>query len=1093
MHPRSAGAVTRQHHPLWQVRALRDWLSRPRDTLCRQGLSTVAAALLLVVALAVRLIPLGRYVTPDEPAWVHRSILFADAVAARDWSAVPSTGHPGVTTMWLGAASVAARQAVDPEASAAHLDWIRRMAWLSPDNAEAFRHLGFFLPWGRFSVAVAAVLGLAVVYRIVARLTSTPSALVALGLLTFDPFLVGHSSLLHTDALLATFTSISVLALLVALRSESNGYVWAIASGLAGGLALGTKTLAVALAAYAVAALGIGWISGRIRLGEALVLTALWGVSFMGAFWAIYPAMWTAPGETLQDLLGSPAYQSTTALTPTFFAGRTALTHGPEFYVVAVLYRISPVVLVGLVRSFRPIRVRRSSRLELALLWLFACGYVGMLALSPKKFDRYLLPVLFLLAVVAAVALVRGPQSDRAATNSGQSSPRGASWMRMAAPVLLQAALLIPFAAHPLTSFNLLFGGPWVARRLLETDWGEGVGAAANWLNGEPEASELTVAAASIPSFASIYAGRTVPLSKASLAERVVSSTAFEVGAKPLYIARSGLLPGPAVYPNQATEEQSSFFASHVGPHDLIIADADIPLVRQYGGPGTMLSAAALPDDAAMASLVDEYSAGAARIWLVHDLAASPITADITRRVLDSAGTPPTTARVGAATISEYRHVGPFIPEGGPQVLAFGGQLALLEARLPGDPVRGAFSILLRWRALRPTDARLYASLYLRDETGQVWSEVGQPIVDDYAFPTTAWSKGAWTDAAMIVTTPALLAPGEYEIALTLTDGQGAQLGTWDSAGSFRGVRPLLGSVMVAAPAVEAGVQDCVHGDQLDGGPFQACVQAPVPASVPSGDAVMVDVTWSATDQPSGDYSVRLALANEAGEVVSIQIVDLSSYATSRWRKGDSYSARYALRTDPALPPGTYGLELAVIGPEGPVDWAQHHAPVPVVIMGRERAFILPDAIEYPLDLAMGSDIRLRGFDLATGADGRNEPRPGDPVSIRLYWQADGPTGVSYTVFVQLLGPDGLAHGQVDRIPAAGRAPTTSWAPGQVIVDELSVTLGESAPEGAYTIAVGLYDAETGIRLPIVDEFGAASPGQQAVLPVGFAVVGDQP
>ena len=36
--------------------------------------------LILALAFLFRLAPLGRYVTPDEPAWVYRSLRFADGL-----------------------------------------------------------------------------------------------------------------------------------------------------------------------------------------------------------------------------------------------------------------------------------------------------------------------------------------------------------------------------------------------------------------------------------------------------------------------------------------------------------------------------------------------------------------------------------------------------------------------------------------------------------------------------------------------------------------------------------------------------------------------------------------------------------------------------------------------------------------------------------------------------------------------------------------------------------------------------------------------------------------------------------------------------
>ncbi len=109
-------------------------------------------------------------------------------------------------------------------------------------------------------------------------------------------------------------------------------------------------------------------------------------------------------------------------------------------------------------------------------------------------------------------------------------------------------------------------------------------------------------------------------------------------------------------------------------------------------------------------------------------------------------------------------------------------------------------------------------------------------------------------------------------------------------------------------------------------------------------------------------------------------------------------------------------------------------------------------------------------------------------MSLTVYWQADGPTDIDYTTFVHLVGPDGRPHGQVDQF--AGGAPTTSWAPGQVIVDEIAVAVAADAPDGTYHIAVGMYDANSGGRLPVTDRFGHPLPDDQVVLPVEIIVAG---
>ena len=1058
--------------------------------------ATVLAAVLLLAALVVRLAPLGRYVTPDEPAWVYRSILFADAVAAGDWAAVPSTGHPGVTTMWLGAVSVAVRHLSNPAASASHLDWIRRMAWLAPENAEAFRHLAFYLPLARVAVAVATTLGLAVVYRISARLFDCRVGLIVLGLLAFDPFLIGHSGLLHTDALLGTASGISVLSLLVATRRDESNWWWAALSGAAGGLALATKSLAIVLPAYTIAVVGSAWMLRRITLAQAIGRLSLWAVACVGLFFAIYPAMWNSPINTLYALYAAPAYQETTALTPTFFAGQTALTHGPQFYAVALPFRLSPIVLIGLALSIGVARRHRSLRPELAWLWLFPVSHVVLLSTSPKKFDRYLLAVLVPFAVATAVAFERGISEG---APSGTPRPGGASQpprrrlLSLAAPILLQLLLLLPFLGYPLTYFSPLFGGPWMAQSLLPVDWGEGMGAAARWLNSLPNASELTVATASVPPFASIFAGHTVPMEQASLADYVVGSAGRLLSREPAHTTHAGFLDRVSVYTNTMPLEQAAFLENLADKKIAIIADADIPLVRNYRGPSTVRSIASLPDRASVVGLLNEVGSVFDHLWLVSDASASPITADHARQTMESLGTPVAVAQVGSATISQYAVGGHPVTGTEPYAATFGGQLVLLDAHLPREPVDGPVQVVLRWLAPAATATDMTASLYLRDQNSHVWNEVGQLVVNNHTFPTSHWTPREWADNAMTVRTPEHLAPGVYSVLLTLTDAAGMQIGAWDAAGVFRGVRVRLGDVTVVRRAATATPPACPGEHLLTGGPFRICIQSLGPEAVLSGDPLSVAIAWSATERPGTDFGVRMRLIEDSGAVALEQISSLSPHPTSHWRKDDTFEAWYEIDCDPALPAGPYTLALNILGRGGQPVWDRDTELGSVEIQGRDRLFELPDDVEHLLGLTLGGAIHLRGFGLALDGSGDPVLQPGDPVTVTLYWQADGPTELSYSVFVQLVGPDGLPHGQVDRIPAAGTAPTMSWAPGQVVIDEFVVRVDDDAPGGDYVVAVGLYDADAGDRLPVSDAYGQALPGDQVVLPLGFTVGGGQP
>src|SRR5262249_48968728 len=135
---------------------------------------SVALALL---ALAIRLPELDRYATIDESRWVGRSADFASYVDERDLDKTFIVGHPGVTTMLLGALSLGPARVHDFSYLAGQTDVTRRDGYLDAlvaarqaplvVNALALGGLAW-LAWGLFGPAPALLGGL---------------------LLLFDPFL----------------------------------------------------------------------------------------------------------------------------------------------------------------------------------------------------------------------------------------------------------------------------------------------------------------------------------------------------------------------------------------------------------------------------------------------------------------------------------------------------------------------------------------------------------------------------------------------------------------------------------------------------------------------------------------------------------------------------------------------------------------------------------------------------------------------------------------------------------------------------------------------------------------------------------------
>ena len=92
---------------------------------------------------------------------------------------------------------------------------------------------------------------------------------------------------------------------------------------------------------------------------------------------------------------------------------------------------------------------------------------------------------------------------------------------------------------------------------------------------------------------------------------------------------------------------------------------------------------------------------------------------------------------------------------------------------------------------------------------------------------------------------------------------------------------------------------------------------------------------------------------------------------------------------------------------------------------------------------------------------------PGGELNVLLVWRSDGQAEENYMVFCHLLAPDGTLVAQQDGPPIYGVRPVPSWRAGERIEDIHVIDVPERLPPGPYTLAVGMYDLETMVRLPI--------------------------
>ena len=130
---------------------------------------------------------------------------------------------------------------------------------------------------------------------------------------------------------------------------------------------------------------------------------------------------------------------------------------------------------------------------------------------------------------------------------------------------------------------------------------------------------------------------------------------------------------------------------------------------------------------------------------------------------------------------------------------------------------------------------------------------------------------------------------------------------------------------------------------------------------------------------------------------------------------------------------------------------------------------------------------RESGEKIATFGDGivlqaAQVQRLGDNLAVALEWKVSRPPTTPITAFVHVYDSDGKLIAQHDGSPGQNGAPVNYaapswWKTGDVIRDTHVLTLPKTIPERSQVLAVGLYDANTLQRLPVMSPEGKRLDG----------------
>jgi 4-amino-4-deoxy-L-arabinose transferase-like glycosyltransferase len=312
--------------------------------------------------------------------------------------------------------------------------------------------------------------------------------------------------LLHLDGLVSNLIFLALLAFLCYLF-KGRRLVDLVLAILATGFAWLTKSTAILLVPMFILMVTIDLIrhwrtegtSHRKLVWLSIWPLILWLVGSAAIFVALWPSMWVDPMGTMARMFQTTFGYATRGHPSNIFFNGQVIDGDPGwlFYPISFLWRTTPAVLIGLGLVLIAIVFRKDPmddpdrRLPALYLVMWILIYIVIMSLGAKKFDRYLLPAIPSIDILAGLgwmALVSWIVNRWS---------RPVSYLIAGGILVLvigsQVFLTVQTYPYFLSYYNPLLGGSARAPQVMMIGWGEGLDQAGRYLESLPQADSLQV------------------------------------------------------------------------------------------------------------------------------------------------------------------------------------------------------------------------------------------------------------------------------------------------------------------------------------------------------------------------------------------------------------------------------------------------------------------------------------------------------------------------------------------------------------------------------------------------------------------------
>jgi hypothetical protein len=373
------------------------------------------------------------------------------------------------------------------------------------------------------------------------------------------------------------------------------------------------------------------------------------------------------------------------------------------------------------------------------------------------------------------------------------------------------------------------------------------------------------------------------------------------------------------------------------------------------------------------------------------------------------------------------------------------GGMVTQHTDLNGQVADGALALALTWQMPVKFFDPARVSVRLSDARGSALSARDAVLLDDRGRTTDRWDAAIPVTNYYVLPIPPGTPPGTYTITAQVYNARDVladeTVGTMDLPRRLDTSDPY-GTLAGYDWQVPANTQ-IAPGLTLE-------AYAVSPQSPRRPMPLDMTVRWRKTGEGS-DLAPRLRLvqADRVWNETRSRLLE-RDYPSGLWASGETVIDRLKIDYPPVRGP----IELQI----GQGDqWTTLTA----LKLDESQMIFNPPSMQYAQPAQFGDFAELLGYDLKS--DSLLSTRP---LDLKLYWRATNtePITTAYTVFTQVLAPDGHLVAQHDAPP---ELPTTQWVPGQIVTDQHSIKVVDPAYRGPATLIVGWYNSATVERVPV--------------------------